>query len=162
MPASTQLAYGQNILDEIGQTFNNMTSGLLGIGNGNGTENTNDSTTSTNSYSTTPTITPSSTGSINQSMSSSPSSSSANTSNSPSSPSASPASSNASTSNQSSQGIGSIEELQNLTSGNQELLENNTSIGAENSSLGQDLEKEQFVESENISNTAVGNSTNSK
>jgi hypothetical protein len=62
--------------------------------------------------------------------------------------------------NQTSSDIGSIQELQNLTAGNQELLANKTSVAGENSSLGQGMEKEQFVESENQSNAlSAANST---
>jgi hypothetical protein len=48
--------------------------------------------------------------------------------------------------------IGSFQELQNLTGGNQEILTNKTSIAGENSSLGQGMEREQYVEPENQSN----------
>jgi hypothetical protein len=55
-------------------------------------------------------------------------------------------------SNETSSDIGSIQELQNLTAGNQEILTNKTSIAGENSSLGQGMEREQYVEPENQSN----------
>ncbi|HYG00350.1 MAG TPA: hypothetical protein VD815_09670, partial [Candidatus Saccharimonadales bacterium] len=62
--------------------------------------------------------------------------------------------------NQSGQGVGSFQELQTLTTGNQELLENNTSVAPENNSLGLGLEREQYVESENQSNAlAAANNT---
>ena len=103
----SQVAYGQNILDEIGQAFNNLTTGMMG---GNQT---------------------------NQSASSG-------------------------SANQSDQGVGSIQELQNLTSGNQELLANDSSIAPENNSLGTGLEREQYVESENQSNALSAGSNSSQ
>ena len=68
--------------------------------------------------------------------------------------------STAGTGNQ-SEDIGSIQQLQNMTSGNQELLTNNTSVAPENASLLQGMEKEQYVEPENQSNalSAVANNT---
>ncbi len=48
------------------------------------------------------------------------------------------------------QGIGTFEELRTLTQGNQELLENGTSIAPENRTFGQELERQQFTEAENI------------
>jgi len=110
----SQVAYGQNLLDEIGQAFNNLTTGMMG-----GNE-TNQSASS---------------GSANQSASSG----SANQSD-----------------------VGSITELQNLTSGNQELLANDSSIAPENNSLGTGLEREQYVESENQSNALSAGSNNSQ
>ncbi|HKR74234.1 MAG TPA: hypothetical protein VJR94_08995 [Candidatus Nitrosocosmicus sp.] len=112
----SQVAYGQNILDEIGQAFNNLTTGMMG---GN---QTNQSASS---------------GSANQSASSG-------------------------SANQSDQGVGSIQELQNLTSGNQELLANDSSIAPENNSLGTGLEREQYVESENQSNALSAGSNSSQ
>ena len=111
----SQVAYGQNILDEIGQAFNNLTTGMMG---GN---QTNQSASS---------------GSANQSASSG-------------------------SANQSDPAIGSIQELQTLTSGNQELLANDSSIAPENNSLGTGLEREQYVEPENQSNalSAASNSS---
>ncbi len=103
----SQVAYGQNILDEIGQAFNNLTTGMMG-----------DNQT-------------------NQSASSG-------------------------SANQSDAGVGSIQELQNLTSGNQELLQNGTSIAPENNSLGTGLEREQYVESENQSNALSAGSNSSQ
>ncbi len=104
-----QVAYAQNIIDQIGSAFSNLTSGMMG---GNKTNQT------------------SSTGSSGGSP------------------------------NQTSSDIGSFQELQNLTGGNQELLANKTSVAGENSSLGQGMEKEQFVESENQSNAlSSANST---
>ena len=99
-----QVAHAQNILEEIGEAFNNLTSGTMG---GNETNETNQ--TSSNS-------------------------------------------SSASTGNETSTGIGSFQELQNLTSGNQEILANNTDISGDNTSLGQGMEQEQYVEPENQSN----------
>jgi len=103
----SQVAYGQNILDEIGQAFNNLTTGMMGD------NQTNQSASS---------------GSANQSDAS----------------------------------VGSIQELQNLTSGNQELLQNGTSIAPENNSLGTGLEREQYVESENQSNALSAGSNSSQ
>jgi hypothetical protein len=117
-----QVAYAQNIIDQIGSAFSNLTSGMMG---GNQTNQTSS--------------TGSSGGSPNQTSS---------TGSSGGSP------------NETSSDIGSIQELQNLTGGNQELLANKTSIAGENSSLGQGMEKEQFVESENQSNAlSAANST---
>ncbi len=117
-----QVAYAQNIIDQIGSAFSNLTSGMMGGNQTNQTSSTGSSGGSSNQTS--------STGSSGGS------------------------------SNQTSSGIGSIQELQNLTAGNQELLANNTSVASENSSLGQGMEKEQFVESENQSNAlAAANST---
>ena len=96
-----QVAHAQNIIDQIGSAFSNLTSGMMG---GNQTNET------------------SSTGSSGGS------------------------------SNETSSDIGSIQELQNLTAGNQEILTNKTSIAGENSSLGQGMEREQYVEPENQSN----------
>ena len=112
----SQVAYGQNILDEIGQAFNNLTTGMMGD------NQTNQSSSS---------------GSANQSSSSG-------------------------SANQSDSGVGSIQELQNLTSGNQELLQNGTSIAPENNSLGTGLEREQYVESENQSNALSAGSNSSQ
>ena len=56
--------------------------------------------------------------------------------------------------------FGTVEELQNLTSGNQEILTYNTSLSGGNTSLGQGMEQEQYVEPENQSNAlASANST---
>lgn len=115
----SQVAYGQNIIDQIGQAFNNLTSGVMG---GNQTNQT-----STNN-----------TGSSNNNNSNNSGATGGNSS--------------VGAQNQSSQDIGSIQDLQNLTSGNQKLLTNNTSIAPENASLPQGLEKEQYVEPENQSN----------
>ncbi len=112
----SQVAYGQNILDEIGQAFNNLTTGMMGD------NQTNQSSSS---------------GSANQSASSG-------------------------SANQSDASVGSIQELQNLTSGNQELLQNGTSIAPENNSLGTGLEREQYVESENQSNALSAGSNSSQ
>ncbi|HKU84005.1 MAG TPA: hypothetical protein VJP58_08180 [Candidatus Nitrosocosmicus sp.] len=102
-----QVAHAQNIVEQIGQAFNNLTSGMMG---GNQTSG-NGNASSSNSG------------------------------------------------NQTSQGVGSIQELQNLTSGNQEILANNTSLSGGNTSLGQGMEEEQYVEPENQSNAlaAVNN-----
>ncbi|TVP41309.1 hypothetical protein [Candidatus Nitrosocosmicus arcticus] len=134
-----QVAHAQNIIDQIGQAFNNLTSGMMG---GNETNQTSSNSSS------------SSAGSANQTSSNS-SSSSAGSANQTSSN-----SSSAGSANQSSTDVGSFQELQNLTSGNQEMLSNNTSIAGENTSLGQGMEKEQFVETENQSNAlASANNT---
>ena len=104
-----QVAHAQNIIDQIGSAFSNLTSGMMG---GNQTNET------------------SSTGSSGGS------------------------------SNETSSDIGSFQELQNLTGGNQELLANNTSLSGDNSSLGQGMEQEQYVEPENQSNAlSAANST---
>ena len=117
-----QVAYAQNIIDEIGQAFSNLTSGMMG---GNQTNETSSSGSSA--------------GSSNETSSSG---------------------SSAGSSNETSTDIGSIQELQNLTAGNQEILTNNTSIAGENSSLGQGMEQEQYVEPENQSNAlSTTNST---
>ncbi len=130
----SQVAYGQNILDEIGQAFNNLTTGMMGD------NQTNQSASS---------------GSANQSASSG----SANQSASSGSANQSASSGSA---NQSDASVGSIQELQNLTSGNQELLQNGTSIAPENNSLGTGLEREQYVESENQSNALSAGSNSSQ
>ncbi|MDF0680408.1 MAG: hypothetical protein P0116_05525 [Candidatus Nitrosocosmicus sp.] len=106
-----QVAHAQNIVEEIGQAFNNLTSGMMG-----GNE------TSSNA---------SSSGSANETSSNASSTGSAN---------------------ETAQDVGSIQELQNLTSGNQEALTNNTSLSGGNTSLGQGMEQEQYVEPENQSN----------
>ena len=106
-----QVAHAQNIVEEIGQAFNNLTSGMMG-----GNQSSNNA---------------SSTGSANQSSNNASSTGSAN---------------------ETTQDVGSIQELQNLTSGNQEALTNNTSLSGGNTSLGQGMEQEQYVEPENQSN----------
>ena len=121
----SQVAYGQNILDEIGQAFNNLTTGMMGD------NQTNQSASS---------------GSANQSASSGSANQSASSGS----------------ANQSDAGVGSIQELQNLTSGNQELLQNGSSIAPENNSLGTGLEREQYVESENQSNALSAGSNSSQ
>jgi type IV secretory pathway TrbL component len=139
----SQVAYGQNILDEIGQAFNNLTTGMMG---GNQTNQSASSGSANQSASS---------GSANQSASSG----SANQSASSGSANQSASSGSA---NQSDQGVGSIQELQNLTSGNQELLANDSSIAPENNSLGTGLEREQYVESENQSNALSAGSNSSQ
>ena len=112
-----QVAHAQNIVEQIGQAFNNLTSGMMG---GNQTAGN-----------------ASSAGSGNQTAGNASSAGSGNQTD-----------------------IGSIQELQNLTSGNQELLTNNTSLAGGNTSLGQGMEKEQYVEPENQSNAlSSANST---
>jgi hypothetical protein len=108
------VAHAQNIIDQIGSAFSNLTSGMMGGNQTNETSSTGSSGGSSNETS--------STGSSGGS------------------------------SNETSSDIGSIQELQNLTAGNQEILSNKTSIAGENSSLGQGMEQEQYVESENQSN----------
>ena len=104
-----QVAHAQNIIDQIGSAFSNLTSGMMG---GNQTNETSSSGSSGGS------------------------------------------------SNETSSDIGSFQELQNLTGGNQEILANNTSVVGDNSSLGQGMEKEQYVEPENQSNAlSAANST---
>jgi type IV secretory pathway TrbL component len=144
----SQVAYGQNILDEIGQAFNNLTGGMMG---GNQTNQSASSGGSANQSA-------SSGGSANQSASSG---GSANQSAS-SGGSANQSASSGGSANQSNAGVGSIQELQNLTSGNQELLTNNTSIAPENNSLGTGLEREQYVEPENQSNAMSAGSNSSQ
>jgi hypothetical protein len=127
-----QVAYAQNILDEIGQAFSHLTSGMMG---GNQTNET------------------SSGGSSNET-------SSGGSSNETSSGGSSNETSSGGSSNETSTDIGSIQELQNLTAGNQEILTNNTSVAGDNSSLGQGMEQEQYVEPENQSNAlSTTNST---
>ena len=112
-----QVAHAQNIVEQIGQAFNNLTSGMMG---GNQTAGN-----------------ASSGGSGNQTAGNASSAGSGNQTD-----------------------VGSIQELQNLTSGNQELLTNNTSLAGGNTSLGQGMEKEQYVEPENQSNAlSSANST---
>jgi hypothetical protein len=124
----SQVAYGQNILDQIGQAFNNLTGGMMG---GNQTNQSASSGGAANQSA-------SSGGAANQSASS------------------------GGAANQSDAKVGSIQELQNLTSGNQELLTNNTSIAPENNSLGTGLEREQYVEPENQSNAMSAGSNSSQ
>ena len=93
-----QVAHAQNIVEEIGQAFNNLTSGMMGGNETSGNE--------------------SSTGSANETT----------------------------------QAVGSFQELQKLTTGNQEIMSNNTSLSGGNTSLGQGMEQEQYVEPENQSN----------
>ncbi|HET6590095.1 MAG TPA: hypothetical protein VFG45_08035 [Candidatus Nitrosocosmicus sp.] len=112
----SQVAYGQNIIDQIGQAFNNLTSSMSG-GNQTNQSSTNGSSGASSG--------------VNSSGGSD---------------------------NQSAQDVGSIQELQNLTSGNQELLTNNTDISPDNASLSQGLEKEQYVEPENQSNALSSSS----
>jgi hypothetical protein len=109
-----QVAHAQNIIDQIGSAFSNLTSGMMGGNQTNETSSTGSSGGSSNETS--------STGSSGGS------------------------------SNETSSDIGSFQELQNLTGGNQELLSNNTSVSGDNSSLGQGMEQEQYVEPENQSN----------
>jgi hypothetical protein len=110
-----QVAHAQNIVEQIGQAFNNLTSGMMG---GNQTSGN-----------------ASSAGSGNQTSGNA---------------------SSAGSGNQTSADVGSIQELQNLTAGNQELLTNNTPIAGENTSMGQGMEQEQYVEPENQSNALSG------
>ena len=114
-----QPVYAQNIVSEIGEAFDNLTSGLMGDEN-----NTNQS--SGNDPNSTDTGGQSNNGTSNASPNST-------------------ATGNQSESNQSTSedGIGSIQELQNLTSGNQQLLENSSSI-SNNVSLLQGMEKSQL------------------
>lgn len=112
----SQVAYGQNIIDQIGQAFNNLTSSMSG-GNQTNQSSTNGSSGASSG-----------------------------------------GNSSGGSDNQSAQDVGSIQELQNLTSGNQELLTNNTDISPDNASLSQGLEKEQYVEPENQSNALSSSS----
>jgi predicted PurR-regulated permease PerM len=125
-----QVAHAQNIVEQIGQAFNNLTSGMMGgnqtSGNGNASSSNSGNQTSGN-------------GNASSSNSGNQTSGNGNASSSNSG-------------NQTSQDVGSIQELKNLTSGNQEMLANNTSLSGGNTSLGQGLEEEQYVEPENQSN----------
>lgn len=112
----SQVAYGQNIIDQIGQAFNNLTSSMSG-GNQTNQSSTNGSSGASSG-----------------------------------------GNSSGGSDNQSAQDVGSIQELQNLTSGNQELLTNNTEISPDNASLSQGVEKEQYVEPENQSNALSSSS----
>jgi hypothetical protein len=122
-----QVAHAQNIIDQIGSAFSNLTSGMMGGNQTNETSSTGSSGGSSNETSSTG----SSGGSSNETSSTG---------------------SSGGSSNETSSDIGSIQELQNLTAGNQEILTNKTSIAGENSSLGQGMEREQYVEPENQSN----------
>lgn len=110
----TQLAHAQNILDQIGQTFNDLTSGMMGGGN---TTNQTSSTNSSNSSSTGQSINGSSNQSTNESASQPP--------------------------NELNQGIANITELENATGSNKQIFANNTDI-ASNVTLGQGMEKSQL------------------
>jgi hypothetical protein len=136
-----QVAHAQNIVEEIGQAFNNLTSGMMG---GNQTSGNASSAGSGNQTS----GNASSAGSGNQTSGNASSAGSGNQT--------SGNASSAGSGNQTSADVGSIQELQNLTSGNQELLTNNTSIAGENTSMGQGMEQEQYVEPENQSNALSG------
>jgi len=130
-----QVAHAQNIIDQIGSAFSNLTSGMMG---GNQTNETSSSGSSG--------------GSSNETSSSGSSGGSSNETSS--------SGSSGGSSNETSSDIGSFQELQNLTGGNQEILANNTSVVGDNSSLGQGMEKEQYVEPENQSNAlSAANST---
>jgi hypothetical protein len=121
IPIVSQSAYAQNVLDEIGEAFNNLTSGLVN-------DNTTNQSSSSGSNNTTE---------RGQSVNdSSDAGSNTNSTN------------NQTASNQSSDegGIESIQELQNLTTGNRELLENGSSI-SNNVSLLQGMEKSQLGDS---------------
>ncbi len=135
-----QVAHAQNIIDQIGSAFNNLTSGMMGGNQTNETSSTGSSGGSSNETSSTG----SSGGSSNETSSTGSSGGSSNETSS--------TGSSGGSSNETSSGIGSIQELQNLTAGNQEILTNKTSIAGENSSLGQGMEQEQYVEPENQSN----------
>jgi hypothetical protein len=122
-----QVAHAQNIIDQIGSAFSNLTSGMMGGNQTNETSSTGSSGGSSNETSSTG----SSGGSSNETSSTG---------------------SSGGSSNETSSDIGSFQELQNLTGGNQELMANNTSVSGDNSSLGQGMEQEQYVEPENQSN----------
>jgi type IV secretory pathway TrbL component len=148
----SQVAYGQNILDEIGQAFNNLTTGMMGDNQTNQSASSGSANQSASS------------GSANQSASSGSANQSASSGSANQSASSGSANQSASSgsANQSDASVGSIQELQNLTSGNQELLQNGTSIAPENNSLGTGLEREQYVESENQSNALSAGSNSSQ
>jgi len=99
IPAASQTVYAQNIIEEIGEAFNNMTAGMMS------TSNTSQSSNNVSNASTTSQTANETSGSSSNSVNQSSSNQSADG------------------------GIGSIQELQNLTSGNQEILENGSSIG---------------------------------
>jgi type IV secretory pathway TrbL component len=140
-----QVAHAQNIVEQIGQAFNNLTSGMMGgnqsSGNSNASSSSSGNQSSGNSNASSSSSGNQSSGNSNASSSSSGNQSSGNSN-----------ASSSSSGNQSSQDVGSIQELQNLTSGNQEILTNNTSLSGGNTSLGQGMEEEQYVEPENQSN----------
>ncbi len=117
IPLISQTVYAQNFMGEIGEAFNNLTSGIMGEAN-----NTNQSS-----------------GNVSNSSTAGQTANETSDSNS--------SSINQSGSDQSTEGgIGSFQELQNLTSGNQELLANSTSIG-NNVSVLQGMEKSQLGDS---------------
>jgi type IV secretory pathway TrbL component len=140
----SQVAYGQNIIDQIGQAFNNLTGGMMG---GNQTNQSSGGAANQSASSGGNQTNQSSGGAANQSASSG-----GNQTN----------QSSGGAANQSDAQVGSIQELQTLTSGNQELLANKTSIAPENNSLGTGLEREQYVESENQSNALSAGSNSSQ
>jgi hypothetical protein len=125
-----QVAHAQNIVEEIGQAFSNLTSGMMG---GNETSSSGNASSASSGNET------SSSGNASSASSGNETSSSGNASS-------------ASSGNETSSDIGSIQELQNLTSGNQEMIANNTDLAGGNTSLGQGMEQEQYVESENQTN----------
>lgn len=120
-PIVSQPAYAQNIVGEIGEAFNNLTSGLIGDNNTAQSSGNSSNSTNTGSQST------------NVTSNSSPNSTATGSQSEPNESS-------------SESGIGSIQELQNLTTGNQQLLENSSSI-SNNVSLLQGLEKSQLGDS---------------
>src|SRR4029079_167663 len=134
-----QVAHAQNIVEQIGQAFNNLTSGMMGgnqtSGNGNASSSNSGNQTSGNGNA-------SSSNSGNQTSGNG----NASSSNSGNQTSGNGNASSSNSGNQTSQDVGSIQELKNLTSGNQEMLANNTSLSGGNTSLGQGLEEEQYVE----------------
>lgn len=127
IPIVSQSVYAQNIVDDIGEAFNDLTSGLMGENNTN--ESSGNASNSNNTG--------------NQSGNGTSNANSNSNSNATAA-----ATGNQSESNQSSStdGIGSIQELQNLTTGNQQLLENGSSI-SNNVSLLQGMEKSQLGDS---------------
>ena len=156
-----QVAHAQNIIDQIGSAFSNLTSGVMGGNQTNETSSTGSSGGSSNETSSTG----SSGGSSNETSSTGSSGGSSNETSSTgssggSSNETSSTGSSGGSSNETSSDIGSFQELQNLTGGNQEFLANNTSLSGDNSSLGQGMEQEQYVEPENQSNAlSAANST---
>lgn len=118
IPIASQSVYAQNIIGEIGEAFNNLTSGLMGDNNTNQSSSNVSNSTNGGDQST------------NGTSNSSSNSNSTNNQSELSQPS-------------NDGGIGSFQELQNLTSGNQQLLENGSSIG-NNVSLLQGMEKSQL------------------
>ena len=163
-----QVAHAQNIVEEIGQAFSNLTSGMMGgnetssSGNASSTGSGNETSSSGNASSTGSGNETSSSGNASSTGSGNETSSSGNASSTGSGNETSSSGNASSTGsgNETSSDVGSIQELQNLTSGNQEIFTNNTDLAGGNTSLGQGMEQEQYVEPENQTNAlSSANST---